>query len=150
MNEADIRRIEQTLNIALPSDYIEILCSYPEAIPEARELHLSDNPEWLIEQNLYVREVPESFFGKKEWLWEHFVIGEDGNGNCFYLNLKHGSPAPIFIMNHDSPDEHDIETAPSFESWIPKVRVEMDEYQRNQACLQESRQNLKKPWWKFW
>ncbi|MEN6326922.1 MAG: SMI1/KNR4 family protein [Syntrophomonas sp.] len=150
MNEVDFGRIEQTFNIVLPSDYKQLLGSYPEVITEARELQLSDDPEWLIEQNLYIREQPEAFFGKRKWLSEHFIIGEDGNGNCFYLNLKHGSPAPIFIMNHDSPDEHDIRIAPSFESWIPKIRTELDEYQKNRACLQESRQKHQKPWWKFW
>lgn len=68
MNNLDFIHIEQTLNIALPSDYKQLLRSYPTEIAEAKELHLSDDPDWLIEQNLYVREQPNAFFGKKQWL----------------------------------------------------------------------------------
>lgn len=151
MDEQSIQSIEQALQICLPQEYKTILLHYPDALAEARELHLCDDAGWLIAQNAAVRQNPASFFGKKSWDGQHFIIGEDGNGNCFYLDLHKPLPSPIFLLYHDNPEEG-REVASSFEEWLPKIRQELEVYRSNAALLRENMEKRKprKPWWKFW
>ena len=153
MNNDNIQKIEQALQVVLPEDYKKILLQYPREISDARDLHLADDVNWLIEQNLYVREDPSNFFGKEAWCPNHFIIGEDGNGNCFYLNLEKPLPSPIFLLDHTTPDSDDQEIACSFDAWIPQVREQLAEYRKNaeQRRQNEERKPQKtKPWWRFW
>jgi cell wall assembly regulator SMI1 len=150
MEHSDFQQIEQDLKVVLPGDYRELLENYPPAIAAARELHLSDNIEWVIGQNQMVREDPASFFGKKAWDPQHLVIGEDGNGNCFYLDLRLPS-SPVYRLDHETPDAPDGEPiASNLAAWIPQIQRELEELERNAQSLQSQRRVRKKPWWKFW
>ncbi len=152
MHASDFQSIEAALGIRLPYDYKQLLQNYPEEIAAARDLHLSDDADWLIEQNRFVRQTPENFFGKQAWRAEHFVIGEDGNGNCFYLNLHKGPPSPVYFLDHEQPDLEDVEAAPDFAGWLPQVQAQLEEYARNAAELQANLAKTRppRPWWKFW
>ena len=154
MDSNNIRQIEQALEASLPEDYKRILLQYPREIPDARDLHLSDDVDWLIEQNLYVRQEPSGFFGKREWFDNHYIVGSDGNGNCFYLGLERPLPSPIFFLDHERPDVTGMEIASNFDEWIPKIREQLDEYQRNAKSLKVYKEKraaqATKPWYKFW
>lgn len=150
MELSDFQQIERELKIVLPVDYRKVLENYPLAIAAAQDLQLSNQVEWLIGQNQMVREDPASFFGKKTWNPQHLVIGEDGNGNCFYLDLQLPS-SPVYKLNHETPDAPGGEVvATNLAAWIPLIQQELEEMQRNAHSLQNQSQSRKKPWWKFW
>jgi hypothetical protein len=152
MEAIDIQKIEKILKIKLPQDYKNILLNYPPEIAEAGELQFSNDAEWLIGQNEFVREDPANFFGKKAWPGEYFVIGEDGNGNCYYLDLSQKPPSTVFLLSHDEPDRPGRSMASSLETWLPILKNELAEARKNSELLAKNLERVKKskPWWKFW
>lgn len=152
MDQQDIQKIEQVLRIKLPLDYCNHLLAYPDGIDEAKVLHFSTEATWLIGQNEWMRENPANFFGKTSWPAHYFIIGEDGNGNAFYLDLRQPQPSPVYFLNHEAPEQDGQQTAASFEEWIPQVRTALEQYRKNARLLQanQNKRKVQKPWWQFW
>ena len=71
-----------------------------------------------------VREAPTRFCRKAAWLPHHFVIGEDGNGNRYYLDLQQ-SPSPIYLFDHTNPNDEAKQVAPNLEIWLPIIENEL-------------------------
>ncbi len=155
MNELDIVLLEQNLGVKLPADYKQLLLNYPRELEKlgAKELHLIDDIDWLVEQNLFARESPSEFFWwKKEWNKNYFVIGEDGNGNCFYINLSEKENPSVYFLNHEAPDEDDVKIAPDFNAWIIEVEKQLTKYKLNAEALAiyKRKKEQNRSWWKFW
>lgn len=96
----NFKRIQTELNISLPSFYRIAINNYPfTAVDELDfvEDNLIKDVTWIIEHNAALR--TSSFFGK-EWPQNYFVIGHDGFGNYFFLNLKDNDQA-IYFADHD-------------------------------------------------
>lgn len=143
--------MEQVLDIRLPEDLRQLWLAYPEDMAAARCDYFSDDPEWLLGQNQMLREDPASFFGMTAWPAHYIVIGEDGNGNAFFVDLQR--PGPVFRLDHAAPDQPALPVAASPAEWILWVRARLAEDEQNAAQLRENeakRKAAKKPWWKFW
>ena len=86
MNIEQVRNIEQTLELKLPSDYVQIITNYPSKLSstEAPDFGLLDDPDKIIQENKYVLENGAC---GGPWPMQYFIIGINGCGD--YYVIKH-------------------------------------------------------------
>ena len=136
MTEADLRRIEQALGLALPSAYRAVMQQYPVGPDSvAQDCAMPDDADRVIEQNLGYRE--HGFFGAA-WPEQYFAFGHNGFGDPFYLDVSLAG-SPVFCAQHDSGAF--VQESPSLEAWIADLAREEDE---------EAHRLATKKWWQFW
>jgi hypothetical protein len=137
IDHASLERVKAELGIQLPEEYETLVQNIPGDIPDAEECDISTDPEWLIQHNSDLRADPAFFFDRKEaWPNYFYVLGEDGNGNAFYLDLREGSAPAVYFLDHEQPDIDSIMAASSITEWLMQVRVRLKERRANAAALE--------------
>ena len=138
IDRASLERVKEELDVELPEEYERLVREIPPDIPDAAELDISVDPDWLIQHNRDLRADPGFFFDrKKRWPDYFYVLGEDGNGNAFYLDLRESSAPIVYFLDHEQPDTDHIVAANSISEWLTQVRVRLKEYRANAAALEE-------------
>ena len=136
IDRASIERIKAELGIELPEEYETLVQNIPPDIPEAADLDISTDADWLIQHNTDLRADSAFFFDRREaWPDFFYVLGEDGNGNAFYIDLREGSKPVVYFLDHEQPDTDHIIAARNIAEWIPQVRARIEERRVNAAAL---------------
>lgn len=100
--EEDCSAIEGDLDVTLPQSYKDAIQNYPfKNIDDLdnTEDSLIKNKDRLVALNLKLR---KDGFGGSKWPDYFFVIGEDGSGNYFFMNLKSKDDERVFYADHES------------------------------------------------
>lgn len=100
--EEDVSAIEEDLDVTLPQSYKDAIQNYPfKNIDDIDNIEdsLIKNKDRLIALNLKLR---KDGFGGSQWPDYFFVIGEDGSGNYFFMNLKNKDDERVFYADHES------------------------------------------------
>lgn len=130
-------RVKEELQIELPEEYEQLVREIPSDIPDAARLHISVDPDWLIQHNMDLRADPGFFFDRRTvWPTHFYVLGEDGNGNAFYLDLRERSAPAVYFLDHEQPDTDHTKAANSIPEWLTDVRARLKEYRANAAALE--------------
>lgn len=97
LTQEEIDQIESTFSLKLPARYQHFLrqCDFPEA-----DSDILLTPSELIETNQDVR-------SNEDWNDCYFVIGGDGCGNFFCVDVT-GKSEAIWIWEHDPPEGFQI------------------------------------------
>lgn len=87
---ADLDGIEQALSVKLPADYRQLLLDYPFAENSVADSMLICNPELLLVLNSQRDLHFQIHHRKGRWVpgKNHFMIGNDGGEEQFYLDLN--------------------------------------------------------------
>jgi len=151
-NEESLRDIERALGRVLPEDYRRLLLAYPFAPDSDRaQWDLYSDKDTIIEEN---QALQGGFFGQT-WPDDWLVIGGDGLGNLYYLDLSR-KPSPVFSADHERTAHSDQieaeEAAPSVTVWIEQIQQEdADAMAWEQKQEQEAAEwKANKKWWQFW
>ncbi len=162
IDHASLESVKAELGIELPEQYERLVQNIPPDIPDAAEYRISTDAHWLIQHNVDLRADPAFFFDRKEVWPDHFyVLGEDGNGNAFYLDLREGSSPAVYFLDHEQPDIDHIKAASSITEWLTQVRTQLKECRANDAALEAyerrrarrielARKIMQKVLWPFW
>ena len=102
MNEPDIQRIEETLSVALPSEYRHILLHFPVKFDAGTSNGpLWDNADELIERNLELRKERRSLGVTYQPLPQNYLlIGDDGAGWQNLIDLSMDPPI-VCVMEYE-------------------------------------------------
>ena len=106
MNESDVKRIEDSFNLTLPSDYRHLLIHFPVRFSKGTtQQPLWDNADALISRNRELRTERKSLGVQYLPVPDHyFLIGEDGAGWQFLIDL-HELPTIVYIMEFERVDQ---------------------------------------------
>ena len=148
-----IRHIEQQLGLTMPEDYYQVLLAYPfERDSDSYDWNLFGEAETILKENQVYRDI--GFFGQK-WPNNYLVIGGDGLGNIYYLDLSR-KDSPVFFADHESTSYSQVieseEVAPSVAQWVEQIKQEeiltkAEDWERER---QYAEQKANKKWWQFW
>ena len=134
---ASLERVKAELGIELPEEYERLVRDIPADIPDAADLDISTDAQWIIQHNADLRADPAFFFDRKEpWPGYFYVLGEDGNGNAFYLDLRESSAPAVYFLDHEQPDTDHIIAATNIPEWLTQVRAHLKERRANAAALE--------------
>lgn len=99
MTQAEIEKIESTLQVALPSWYVDLVTNYPAefAGTGAADYELLDDADEVISENRSVREVPIQGL---RWPAQYFVVGRDGCGDLYVIKPS-GTAATFGRLYHE-------------------------------------------------
>ena len=86
MTESEVAHIEQTLGVCLPPSYSAVLAHNP-FLGGPAPTFLYDEASSVIEHTLRNRRLG---FGKHRWPAEYVVVGHNGRGGDFFLDLSFG------------------------------------------------------------
>lgn len=137
IDHASLERVKAELGIQLPEQYEQLVLNIPPDIPDAEECDISTDVEWLIQHNADLRADPAFFFDREEpWPDYFYVLGEDGNGNAFYLDLREGSAPAVYFLDHEQPDLDRMVAASSITEWVEQLRARLKERRTNAAALE--------------
>ena len=114
MTEAELAGVESRLGVLLPSHYRRFLLAYPQALIDAKldlghtqespaDRKFTSHPDRLIELNEEVRESGTPWVGEAgdPWPDRYLVIGDDGCGNYYCLDLRAGDEG-VWFYDHDA------------------------------------------------
>ena len=151
MTEADVLKIEEELAVSLPDAYRSILLNYPDELlklaeilktdeicdPETpADLELLNDPDSLIENNRFVR-TPGHRYSKSgaPWPASYFLIGIDGCGDYYAIDLQMGDESPVFFWGHEMMewDEH----APNIREFIPQLVEQYYDFAREEGLIKQ-------------
>jgi hypothetical protein len=137
IDHPSLERVKAELGITLPEEYEQLVLDIPHDIPDAEECEISTDAQWLIQHNADLGADPAFFFDRKErWPDYFYVLGEDGNGNAFYLDLREGSAPAVYFLDHEQPDLDNVKAASSIQEWLTQVRAQLKESRANAASLE--------------
>lgn len=124
-DEKKIERIEGDLQVILPQAYRELLLSFPFADdPDPYDWEMFGHVNTIIGENKMYRR--DGFFGP-QWPAHYLVIGGDGCGNLYFLDLSKGDDV-VFFADHDGTSEFDgidmYEETPNLAEWIAQMKEE--------------------------
>ncbi len=145
----DIDRIERELDIELPEEYKSILLAYPFAHDSVvYEDDLFGDAATLISRN---QESGQYGFMVHDWPSHYLVIGTDGAGNDFFIDLQAAGSA-VYIADHEVTSkskrlEYRL-TAPSITDFVDLLKKQEAEFEEEERQAAERRLNRK--WWQFW
>jgi hypothetical protein len=143
MNTADFSSIEESLRLRVPEWYRAALEVYP--FPK-EEPELFGNAQEVINQNQEYRKT--GWFGFS-WPATFFIIGEDGCGNLYFIDLG-VSDRRVFIADHDGGPEPKKETLEEMVS-SPSLEAHIKETFENQKGIEAMAiARGTKKWWQFW
>jgi hypothetical protein len=148
VSSADLKYVEDTLGLKLPDWYTQRLLEYPFPEPEPELYH---DAQTVIQNNLELRR--DGWFGYHPWPREFFAIGDDGCGDYYFI-VPSRDDRRIFMANHEggpSPSIeslHEMELHGSLAEHIEEQLGFLNEYELEEAALEERRRNKK--WWQFW
>jgi hypothetical protein len=137
IDHASLERVKAELGIELPEEYERLVRDIPADIPDAADLDISTDAQWIIQHNADLRADPAFFFDRTEpWPGYFYVLGEDGNGNAFYLDLRESSASAVYFLDHEQPDTDHIIAATNIPEWLTQVRAHLKEARANAAALE--------------
>jgi hypothetical protein len=121
MSPEGIARIEEALEIRVPPDYRELMLAYPAVLVELgiADFELLCEPEQVIAENRSIR-VSRRF--DTTWPDAYFLIGEDGCGDFYCLDLSRLN-SPVILFDHECQAQF-VELADSLEAWLPLMVAE--------------------------
>ena len=113
-----LSELEHHIGVSLPEEYRSLLQNYPEELrgTTVEGYELVSTVETLLSENLSVRQGP--VFGL-DWPRNHFVVGSDGSGNLYTLNLNE---TPVGVYEFDHEDQSFRRLAESLPDWLPELR----------------------------
>lgn len=119
MTEDDLHRIQSTLCVSLPKEYTEFVSSGPaESRQRLADCEVFDDPLFVINETQRMRfHAPPDF----QWPFECVVIGADGCGNLFCVDLRE-EPVAVRLWNHETLNLELL--ALTFGSWIRELHAE--------------------------
>lgn len=149
MTEHDLQRIERVLEVSLPGYYYSIQLEYPSELlkladlikdddnsdPETPcDLELLNDLEIIIDMNKFVREPGHRYSKSGDpWPANYFLVGIDGCGNYYAIDLLKGDESPVFFWDHDT-IEWD-EAAPNIRDFIPLLIEQYYDYAREEGFI---------------
>lgn len=165
MSETELKQIEKSLNVELPSFYKEFMLNYPIDLmgTEAPDFTLMIDSERLIEENINAK---DDFWGLP--LDDNsFIIGENGCGDYYLIKLKEDKS--IFTFFHDDNSFYKVSnTIKDYYKKIISQTIE-DVWGNPEFLAKEMRKNIKphnntltskskqielnvqeNKWWQFW
>jgi hypothetical protein len=94
---------EPSYRSKLPAAYRDLLASYPkELAATAGEWELLANLEDAIELNRKMRRLwPHSDYRKRPIADSYFLIGQDGGGDLYAIDLALGNSTPVLEFDHE-------------------------------------------------
>jgi hypothetical protein len=166
MKETDLVRIEQALQIHLPTDYREIMSQAAYDYSSDYWLamcQMPDKAELIIKWNVEFRE--QTLLTAEQWRPYFFTFGHNGCGDHYFLDL-HSGGQEVFSISHEDGEVKRV--ASDLRTFIDDRLREDDEAQR---FLAETRRKdpdwakkaarlsrigfdevvvNEKKWWQFW
>jgi hypothetical protein len=102
----DPQGLERELGVQLPAQYMALLAGYPEELLDgAADFELLANVDRIVELNREMRRLwPESDYDPIPETY--LIIGEDGRGNLFAIDLSRGDDSPVFEFEHEENSWH--------------------------------------------
>lgn len=91
MTESEMQRLEAGLGHALPQPVRQFFLNFPpehgdlERDEDSDEFELTDDADALIEMN-----APESAYRPHDWAPHMFILGADGSGGTYWVDLPSG------------------------------------------------------------
>ncbi len=152
MTEEDLQRIETELSLTLPVFYKKTMLDYPLPGGNAENFGLCTCPREIIEKNTGNRN--KGFFGVP-WPKHLFVIGFDGCGNYYFIDL-HGDDQRIYLADHETvfnPSSLDdigekYENMGAYVKYLEEIEAEILEDELHPIKVEE--EVSQRRWWKFW
>ena len=146
---ADISSLENGLGVNLPASYREVLQNYPFGLDSgAAEWDLYATSEQIKAENKEYR--TGGFFGQP-WPKHYLVIGGDGAGNPYFLDLSQ-EKSPVYMADHETTSSEDRlavnREADDIEVYVRRVAEIEREAEQEWRFMQEQRRNAK--WWQIW
>lgn len=148
-----IRRIEEQLGLIVPDEYRQVLLAYPfERDSDSYQWDLFGDAEAILKENQVYRDM--GFFGQK-WPDNYLVIGGDGLGNVYYLDLSRRN-SPVFFADHEDTSYSQVieaeEVAPSVAAWVEQIKKEetLFKAEEQERERQSAERKANKKWWQFW
>ena len=149
MTDEEVEQVSRTLGVVLPREYRAVLLRPPADLHDALGLDIAVDGEWITRQNLEMRDSPAFFFGREApWPTEFIIIGEDGNGNAYFIRANELISPAVYFLDHEQPDRDDLVSATSISGWLEVVRSNVQKQRRNEEGLRQAIN--RKKWWKFW
>jgi hypothetical protein len=134
---AFLERVKDELAVELPQEYEQLVRDLAPDLQGAVDMDISTDPDWIIQHNRDLRADPAFFFDRKKLWPDHFyVLGEDGNGNAFYLDLRESSAPVVYFLDHEQPDADHIVAANTISDWLTDLRTRLKQYEANAASLE--------------
>jgi hypothetical protein len=109
------------LNITLPSEYWKFALSLPKRLVTywngkgSLYIEMFSDADWLICQNLQLRQVGPVFAGKS-WPHTYLAIGSDGCGNTYCIDRATKTSSAVLLFDHD-PANAFVQVSPSWDSF---------------------------------
>ena len=138
MNSSDVERINDTLDCELPEFYEEFLLNYPDSLLTVAksgvnadgdaytegpaDLELLNHADAIISLN---QEVP-AIHWENEWPDEQFVIGDNGCGDYYTIDID-DEESPVFFFEHEQSDFD--ETAGSLEEFAGDLILKYTDFE---------------------
>lgn len=127
MKAQDIREIEISLGLTIPSEYALLLLDHPGI---SQDFELFASPNDIIETNLEARR--NGFWGAT-WEETHLIIGVDGCGNSYFITTN-PFDRKVYLADHEEAfDPSDISKLTSYPS--------LDEFVNELAEIQSEIEN---------
>ena len=143
-NENVIAKIEQDLQVKLPDSYKRILLKYPFP-PESDAAYYDfyGDSEVILEDNKYYR---DNGFSGHPWLPHHFIIGNDGTGDIFFIDLTHDDPKVFKAHQNSVPEKSFVtrEEAESLYQFIQQIQERTEEFEEEEPTDLEENKKPKK------
>ena len=149
MTETDLETIEQALAVSLPSSYRSIVLNYPQELlklaelfkeddddePETpADLELLNDPKKIISENQHVRRPGIRYTESGDpWPADYFVVGIDGCGEYYAIDLRLGDESPVFYWDHESREWS--KDAPNIREFVPQLVKQYYENARDDGFI---------------
>jgi hypothetical protein len=143
MKTEELATVETRLGVRLPRAYHECMSLADSLPPVDWDVFITDATV-LIEANEEVRR--EGFFGQQNWPDHYFVVGNDGAGSFYYLDLHEEGEPHVFKADKAGSIKSSLD-------WYRDDRLRvcfiawMESY-RN--MLEEAKRRPPRRWWQFW
>jgi hypothetical protein len=137
VNEADLDRIEDALDVTLPARYRETMLDYPfPPEHEAAQGCMPDDVAYVLKANADRQE---------SWPSELVIIGDDGSEEQFLVDGR-SELAPVMVYELETGKLRPL--ARDFDAWLAQLEAWHREVADDQAYLQ--RRYKERRWWQFW
>jgi hypothetical protein len=108
MNEQEITQVEKSLEIKLPSYYIDFMGDYPFSKMDIDSPYLEMRNNFLINDPAYLTDLNENlkFHQDNGYIQNRFCIGENGGGDFYLINIQNLSDKAVYLFDHEESAEN--------------------------------------------
>ena len=136
MNNDEIDKIQEKLEIKFPDFYKNTLLNYPfQKGSFGEEFMLTTNPEILLDIN--------GLFSKAD---KCLAIGFDGGEYTYYIKLN--GEETVYIFDLENSKAHNSIEAVNWETYLENIKNVHLEIEEDEKYDEERIKNKK--WWQFW